>query len=180
MNAQVARLEPPDPGSILLALDAYNPEVKRVLLCTFPFPPQTPPVQVASACEHCPNADRNVLDAHATLDRDDPDLQVAIRRFAEWFYHPDVLKEPQQIEETIRYAADLYTRADHTGTCIPKTILFAHYKGMQFNSYEPPPRLSDEATAALRGEPTRSWPGGEVQSGRTWNELFQDYTARYD
>lgn len=149
------------------------------MLCTFPFPVQSPPVQVASACEECPKADRNVLDIHATIDRDDPELQAAVRSFAEWFYHPDVLNDREEIDENLRYAATLYTRDDHTGTCIPKAILFSHYKGMQFNSWGAAPRLSEQAATALRGEPTRSWPDGEVRTGRTWNELFEEYTARY-
>jgi hypothetical protein len=76
-------------------------------------------------------------------------FMAAIRSFTEWFFHPDEDKETYWIAETVRYAADLYTRADHTGTCIPKTVLFAYYKGVQFSS----------------GDPVASWPEGEVRSG---------------
>ena len=144
----------------------------RVLLCTFPFPAQSPPVQVSHPCEQCPNADRAILDQHASIDRDDPELQSAIRSFAAWFFEGDAR------EDIARYAAELYTRADHTGTCIPKTILFAYYKGLQFDGESMPP-LSATATAALRGEEVESWPAGELRAGETWNALFRDYTARY-
>lgn len=85
----------------------------------------------------------------------------------------------EEIEEHLRYAADLYIREDHTGTCIPKTLLFAYYKGLQFMP-ENPPRLSETAKAALRSKPVSSWPDGEIRSGVTWNEMFREYTAQYE
>lgn len=149
----------------------------NILRCTFPFPHQTPPAQVSDPCVQCPNADRRILDLHAQIARDDPELVVALRSFADWFFSPEA--EARDAAENLRYAADLYTRGDHSGTCIPKTILFAYYKGMQFSDGEAPP-LSDAARAALKGLPVASWPDRVLRSGGTWDELFGDYGRRYD
>ena len=146
--------------------------IPRVLFCTFPFPAQSPPLQVSHPCVGCPNADRAILDEHSKLQRDDAELQAAIRSFAKWF-----LAESEDPEEAIRYAADLYTREDHTGTCIPKTLLFACYKLSQFDFA---PEISETARAAIKGEPVRSWPDGEIRSGLTWNQMFREYTSRYE
>jgi hypothetical protein len=148
----------------------------RVLKCTFPFPDQTPPVQASHACEGCPNADRAVLDRHARLKKDNSELVGALRSFAEWFFAPDTA--PNVIDEYVHYGVDLYTRKDHTGTCVPKTIVFAFYKATQFTVYTP--EVSESARAAWNGQPVASWPDGVVRSGRTWNELFANYTASYD
>jgi hypothetical protein len=144
--------------------------------CTSPFPWQTPAVQVAHPCVQCPNADRTILDRHAAIARDDAELLEALRSFARWILAEDARE--YQVEETIRYATDLYTRPDHTGTCIPKTILFACYKAQQFTGE--PMKLSEAARDALKGLPVPSWPDGSTRSGRTWNELFKDYSRRYD
>ena len=151
--------------------------MQRVLKCTFPFPEQTPPVQVAHPCVQCPNADRALRDLHATIAPDDPELLVALHAFARWFFAAGIKEDT--LDGVIRYACDLYTREDHTGTCIPKTILFACYKSMQFDSYFAP-QLSDDASAALKGLTVGSWPDGAPRSGRTWNELFAQYGMRYD
>jgi hypothetical protein len=149
----------------------------RILLCTFPFPEQSPPLQISHPCVQCPNADRAILDHHSKLPRDDAELQEAIRSFAKWFFDPSVTAE--EMEEHLRYAADLYTREDHSGTCIPKTLLFAYYKLFQFDP-DFAPAISETARAALRGEAVRSWPDGKIRGGVTWDEMFREYTARYD
>ena len=123
----------------------------------------------------CPLYDAETLSRHSILAVDDPELLVALRSFAAWFYEAG-----QNIEDELRFAARLYTRDDHDGTCIPKTILFAHYKSIQFDSYGPHLRLSDAARAAVRGEAVGSWPDGEIASGTTWNQMFAMYSLRYE
>ncbi|HXG57520.1 MAG TPA: hypothetical protein VNL91_00660 [Thermoanaerobaculia bacterium] len=147
-----------------------------VLRCTFPFPDLTPPVQANAPCVECPNADRAILDRHAALARDDSALLTEIRSFIDWFLAPS---EPKEFRDEIeRYATDLYTRPDHSGTCVPKTVLFAIYKLNQF--YGTPPDLSDNGRRAIRGEPAERWPDGVVASGPTWNQMFARYGNRYD
>ena len=92
--------------------------------------------------------------------------------FAKWFF-----AESEDLEEPIRYAADLYTREDHSGTCIPKTLLFAYYKLLQFDAA---PAISETARAAIRGELVHSWPDGEIRSGPTWDQMFREYTSQYE
>ena len=123
----------------------------------------------------CPRYDAETLRLHSSIERDDPELLAALRSFADWLYVPG-----QNIEEEIRYAAELYTRDDHSGTCIPKALLFAHYKGIQFNSYGPQLKMSEAANGAVRGEAVASWPDGEVASGTTWNEMFAGYSRGYE
>lgn len=123
----------------------------------------------------CPNYDARRLRQHSRIKLDDPELLAAIVSFAEWFYAPG-----QDLEEQVHYAAELYTRRDHDGTCVPKTILFAHYKHLQFTSYGEPLQPSEAARAALRGETVASWPDGELASGATWNEIFGVYSSRYE
>lgn len=154
-----------------------NREPSRVLTCTFPFPDQTPPVQVSHPCVQCPNADRAILDLHAKIKRNDPELLAALRSFAAWFFAPEA--EARVVEQQIQYATDLYTRTDHSGTCIPKTILFAYYKWLQLSSGYGP-ELSDSARDALKGVAVASWPDGAVRRGRTWGASFEDYSARYE
>jgi hypothetical protein len=150
--------------------------VQKVLTCRFPFPPQEPPIVMPESCsEKCPNYDADILGKHAEIRPDDRQLLAAIRSFAEWFYEPG-----QDIEPQIRYAANLYTRSNHAGTCIPKTILFAHYKILQLSSYGGAPRVRKEAVRALAGEEVASWPEGEIASGSSWNALFGLYSAGYD
>jgi hypothetical protein len=149
-----------------------------VLRCTFPFPAQSPPLQVSHPCVQCPNADRAILDEHSKLPLDNAELQEAIRSFAKWFFDETATEE--ELEENIRYAANLYTREDHTGTCIPKTLLFAYYKGFQFYMPDEMVPISETAKAAIRGEPVSSWPDGVIRSGLTWKQMFGDYTSRYE
>ncbi len=148
-----------------------------IVRCRYPFPAQDPPVVMPEACSaKCPNADAKALARHAKIARGNKQLLEALWSFARWFYdEPD-----EAIAEQVRYAAELYTRPDHAGTCIPKTILFAHYKHLQFNSYGPALKVTAAAHAAARGETVASWPDGELASGRTWNEMFASYGARYD
>lgn len=124
--------------------------------------------------EKCARYDARLAKKHARIEPDDPELQAALRSFAAWFYAAG-----QDIEGQIRYAAELYTRRDHTGTCIPKTILFAHYKHLQFDSSGEPLRLSDAARTAVNGEPVASWPDGEEAAGEEWGVLFARYGERY-
>jgi hypothetical protein len=120
----------------------------------------------------CPLADLELLRGHTGIDSGDAELLEAIRSFAAWFYAPGENAEPE-----IRYAAELYVRGDHDGTCVPKTLLFAHYKAGQFREQ---PLLSEAAEAALRGERVASWPAGEPAVGQTWRELFAGYSRRYE
>jgi len=122
----------------------------------------------------CPRYDAGVMGLHSSIAPDDPELLAALRSFADWLYEPG-----QDIEEQIRYAAQLYTRDDHSGTCIPKTLLFAHYKGLQFDPYSNR-RMSEAALAAVKGEAAASWPDGEIASGTSWNEMFGGYSRRYE
>lgn len=149
----------------------------RILKCRYPFPAQDPPVTMPEPCSaKCPNADAAILAQHASTDPGDEELQATLWSFARWFYdEPDDL-----IAAQVRYAAQLYTRSDSDGTCIPKTILFAHYKNLQFNSDGPPLKLSNHARAAIRGELVPSWPDGEPASGTTWNQMFEGYSLGYD
>lgn len=152
------------------------PPKMRILRCRFPFPDQEPPVRMPEPCsDKCPNYDAETLRRHNKIKRDDRELQDALRSFANWFYEPG-----QDLEEQIRFAAELYTREDHSGTCIPKTILFMHYKHLQFSSYKTL-TLSEKAKAAIKGAPAASWPDGEPASGATtWNQMFASYSHRYD
>lgn len=148
----------------------------RILRCRFPFPPQDPPVVMPEACSaRCPKYDAGSILLHASMPPDDPELLATLRSFADWLYVGG-----QDLDEQIRYAAQLYTRDDHDGTCLPKTLLFAHYKHLQFSSEVEPLQLSDAARAAMKGEPVRSWPDGELASGTTWNEMFGIYSEGYD
>jgi hypothetical protein len=147
-----------------------------ILRCRFPFPPQDPPVVMPEACSaKCPHYDANVLAGHTTINEDDPDLLEALDSFLAWFYKPG-----QDIDEQRRFAAELYVRKDHTGTCIPKTVLFMHLKHLQFDSDHRLLELTAEAAAALKGRVVASWPDAERCSGQTWNEMFARYLARYE
>lgn len=148
----------------------------RVVTCRFPFPPQDPPIEMPEPCSSkCPLYDARTFALHGKLAEDDPELLKTLKSFADWMYQPG-----QDLDEQIRYAAQLYTRDDHDGTCIPKTILFAHYKSLQYNSYGPGLQVRAEALAAFKGEPSACWPDGEIASGVTWNELFGGYSKGYD
>lgn len=130
-------------------------------------------MSMPEACSaKCPLADPELLRHHAEIGPRDRKLLAAIRSFAGWFYAPG-----QNVDAEIRYAAELYVRGDHDGTCVPKTLLFAHYKAGQFGAQ---PILSDAARAALRGEAVASWPSGEPAAGPAWNEMFRDYGRRYE
>lgn len=122
----------------------------------------------------CPLYDAGILAMHSTISPDDPELLAALRSFAQWFYVKD-----QNLDEQIRFAAQLYTREDHAGTCIPKTLLFAHYKQLQLDVYGAR-EVSPVARAALKGLPVASWPEGDLAGGDTWAEMFFDYTRSYD
>lgn len=151
----------------------------RILKCRFPFPDQDPPVNMPEACSSkCPNADETLLAMHDTIPRDDPELQEALRQFARWFYDASVTDK--ELEEQIRHAAELYTRAGITGTCIPKTILFMHYKHIQYSNYTEPMKVSDAARQACRGETVASWPDGALACGISWNAMFRELTMSYD
>jgi hypothetical protein len=150
----------------------------RIVRCSYPFPPQDPPVQAQEPCISCPNADREVLDLHSTISRDDQELREVIRSLTDWMIAD---ASASFRTDVIRYAADLYTRDDHSGTCIPKTVLFAIYKLLQFDSSGGSGlRLSDEATSAIRGETVPRWPDGEPARGDRWAALFAGYSQRYD
>ncbi len=148
----------------------------RVLRCTFPFPDHEPPVQASEPCVGCPNADRSVLDLHDSIPRDEANLLEAIGSFVDWVMEADEYWR----SEVTRYAAELYTRPDHSGTCVPKTVLFAIYKGIQFDSMSDGPPLSDRGIAAVRGEPVERWPDGQTASGATWSEMFRNYAKHYE
>ena len=146
-----------------------------ILRCQFPFPPQAPSVSMPESCSSkCPRYEAAIVKEHSRVAPDDPELLATIRSFAEWFYATGKDVEPQ-----VRYAAELYTREDHDGTCIPKTLLFAHYKQLQLDVYGAP-ELSPAAGAALKGRPVASWPDGIEASGPTWAEMFHQYSRRYD
>ena len=126
----------------------------------------------------CPRADAAAFARHAKIKPDDGTLLAAIRDFVAWFYAPG---QPQsQLDEQVQYAAELYTRRDHDGACIPKTVLFAHYKHLQYETYGPTLELSEPARHALQGKTVASWPDGEEARGDTWNQLFAEYTMGYD
>ncbi|MEO8035202.1 MAG: hypothetical protein ABI837_12275 [Acidobacteriota bacterium] len=147
-----------------------------ILKCRYPFPSQDPPVNMPEECSaKCPHYDRSILAIHDTIAEDDPQLLRTLRSFAEWLYMPG-----QNLDEQIRYAAQLYVRPDHSGTCIPKTLLFAHMKHLQFTSYGPVLELSGAAQAAFRGERAASWPDGEPAAGTTWNEMFGHFNRSYE
>lgn len=151
----------------------------RIVRCRFPFPQQNPPVEMPEPCsEKCPNYDAASFAQRAEIEVDDSELVNTIRDFAAWFYAPG--QEASLIDEQVRYAASLYTRQDHSGTCVPKTMLFAHYKHLQFSSGWPMLELSPAAAAALRGEEIASWPEGGPARGRTWNVMFAQYSRGYD
>jgi hypothetical protein len=151
-----------------------------IVHCRFPFPPHDPPVAMPEPCrEACPNYDRAAFDARAKMRPDDKDLRRAIDSFLSWFYSAEA--SPALLDEVGRYAAQLYMRSDHSGTCIPKTVLFAHYKGVQISGPEGiADQLSTTAQRALRGEEVASWPDGELASGDTWNALFAAYGRGYE
>lgn len=151
--------------------------MSRVLKCRYPFPAQDPPVTMPESCAgRCPNAEPRILWQHARIKRDDQELLAALWSFARWFYdEPD-----DQIAEQVGYAAELYTRRNHEGTCIPKTLLFAHYKLLQLDPYAATLKLTDVARAAIRGQEVPSWPDGESASCPAWNQMFAGYGARYE
>ena len=127
-----------------------------------------------SCSAKCPLYEAAALEEHARISPDDPELLATIRSFAEWFY-----AKGKDVEAQVRYAAQLYTREDHDGTCIPKTLLFAHYKQLQFDVYGAPD-LTPFARAAVKGRPVASWPDGYEASCTTWAEMFREYSRRYD
>ena len=149
--------------------------VMPILHCRFPFPEQDPPLVLHESCSaKCPRYDAEVLTLRKGMESDDPELVVALRSFADWLYVPG-----QDLEEQIRFAGKLYVREDHEGTCLPKTLLFMHYKHLQF-TYDEPLELSKEARAAFKGKVVGSWPDGERCAGSTWNEMFAEYSRRYE
>ena len=150
----------------------------RVLTCTYPFPDQEPAVEVSQACLACPYADRALLELHAAISSDDPELLLQIRSFIEWFFAEP--REPAYIEEVTRYAADLYTRPDHSGTCVPKAVLFAVYKVRQYDSYVSTPHMTEAAEAAVGGDSVASWPDGEIRRTLGWSALFRWHSLRYE
>lgn len=139
----------------------------QILLCRFPFPLQDPPLRMPEECSaKCPRYDAGMTRLHANIMPDNPELLASLRSFADWLYVAG-----QDLDEQIRYAAQLYTRDDHDGTCIPKTLLFAHYKHLQYTSEDEPLQLSDAATAAMKGQP------GRVMAGRRdgqWHNVERD------
>lgn len=151
--------------------------VTRILTCTFPFSDQDPPVETSSPCVECPNAARAVLDQHSLIARDDEELLETIRSFAIWLM--DAGSETR-IEEVVRYAADLYTRKDHTGTCVPKTVIFAVGKYRSLDSYGDPFKLTPHGKKAVLGEEVECWPTGERRRTIPAREMFYEYARRYD
>jgi len=147
-----------------------------IVRCRFPFPAQEPRVILPEGCSaKCPNYEPQRFALHGAIAPDDPVLLEQLRSFAEWLYLPG-----QDYEQEIRHAALLYARTDHSGTCIPKTMLFMHYKHLQYSSYGPTLELRPEALEAIRGNQTPSWPDGEPAACDSWNKMFGFYSDRYD
>lgn len=166
-------------GEWIAESSSHGDKETRILRCRFPFPPQDPLVEMPEPCSSkCPNFDADLARQHATMSETDATLLATIRNFADWFYKPGQSEE--MLDEQIRHAAKLYVRRDHTGTCVPKTVLFMHYKLLQYSTYTAPLELSEYARAALQGKDTLSWPDGESAHGLTWNGMFGRYSSRYE
>jgi len=146
------------------------------LTCSYPFPEQEPPVEVTEDCLQCPRADRSLLGRHTAVANDDPELILAIHGFLSWFYADP--EEGEYLDEVTRFAAEVYTGADHNGKCLPKAVLFAIYTLRQYDSHIPLPRLSPAAEAALKGNMAASWPDGEQRRTIPWSGLFRRENLR--
>jgi predicted RNase H-like nuclease len=147
-----------------------------IVRCRFPFPPQEPRVIMPESCSaKCPNYDARLFALHSSITPTDRALLKALRSFGKWMY-----ADGEDYRQELRHAAHLYTREDHQGTCIPKTMLFMFYKNLQYSTYTDPLKLRPEAAEAMRGNPAPAWPDGELAQGDSWNNMFGFYSLRYD
>lgn len=145
-------------------------QLDGIFACTLPLPPGCPRREVALSCVGCPIAELQERAAHAEVDPER--VRARARELLRQLYEDGPANDGM-----LDYMVELYLRPEIEGNSLAKAALFTGYKAKQFQCDV---RFTTWGRGVAKGEPVVRWPDGVAQSGPTWKEVFEIYTAMYD